>query len=251
MRAKPVPAVPLAGLTVVVTRPTASATGLVRRLRRLGAQVLRLPGSSVRGNAADAALCAAWREAMRGDACVFSSPNAVRYAAALGPWRGVATAIALGPGTAAALRRRGITAVVPARADSEGVLALPAWAQPCGLRVTLVGAAGGRELLRDTLHARGAQVRELHVYRRTPPRLTVRHQRAVLALPCQARVLLTSAEAIGHLQAALPPDAWRVLLRTVAVVGSERLARIARQAGFGQVLRAASAHTDDLLAALR
>jgi uroporphyrinogen-III synthase len=116
-----------------------------------------------------------------------------------------------------------------------------------GRRVALVGAPGGRGVLREQLAARGARLRELHVYRRVPPRLDRRHLDALLQLPASARVLLSSTEALHNLHQRLPSPAWMRLCAATAVVSSERLAAAARAAGFQRIVTAASALSADLL----
>jgi uroporphyrinogen-III synthase len=103
-------------------------------------------------------------------------------------------------------------------------------------------------VLREQLAARGARLRELHVYHRVPPRLDRRHVEALLQLPASARVLLSSAEALHNLQRLLPAPAWARLCAATAVVSSERLAEVARAAGFRRIRVAASAVSADLLA---
>jgi uroporphyrinogen-III synthase len=163
-----------------------------------------------------------------------------------------ATVLAVGQGTARALRRYGIDApLAPSRQDSDGLLEHPALRDLRGRRVALIGAPGGRGVLRDQLAARGAQLRELHVYRRVPPRLDRRHTDALLQLPTSARVLLSSAEALQNLQQLLPPPAWVRLCAATAVVSSERLMAAARAAGFHRIALAASALSADMLDAAR
>ena len=69
-----------------------------------------------------------------------------------------------------------------------------------------------------------------------------------MRLSPDARVLLSSAEALRNLQTILPPPAWTRLCAAVAVASSERLAALARAAGFARVCVAASAGSADLLA---
>ena len=243
---------PLAGRTVVITRPAGTAASLARQVRALGGEPLLLPGLSLRGAEDARAAAGALRAALRDELLVFTSPAAVRFATRLAPLRTRATVLAVGQGTARALRRHGIAALAPERQDSEGLLAHPSLRDLRGRRVALIGAPGGRGLLREQFAARGAQLRELHVYRRTAPRLTRRHLDAVAALPRSARVLLSSAEALDQLRTLLPPSAWSSLCAATAVASSERLAAAARAAGFARVRTAASAWAADLLnAAIR
>ena len=116
-----------------------------------------------------------------------------------------------------------------------------------GRRVALIGAPGGRGLLRERFAALGAMLREVHVYRRSAPRLRRAHVDAAAALPRSARVLLSSAEALDNLRAQLPPPAWARLCAATAIASSDRLAEAARAAGFVRVRVAASALARDLL----
>jgi uroporphyrinogen-III synthase len=142
--------------------------------------------------------------------------------------------------------------LAPPRQDSEGLLDHPALHDLRDRRVALIGAAGGRGLLREQIVARGARLHDLHVYRRVAPRLDRRHVDALLQLPTSARVLLSSAEALQNLRHLLPPPAWARLCAATAVVSSERLAAAAHDTGFSRIALAASALSADLLdAAMR
>ncbi|MGN6329299.1 MAG: uroporphyrinogen-III synthase [Rhodanobacter sp.] len=240
----------LRGRTVVITRPVGNGVSLARKVRAQGGQPLLLPGLALRGVADSAAVRREWLAACEGEVLIFTSPAAVRYAVALAPLRTAARVLAVGQGTARALRRHGVDHVsAPQRQDSEGLLAQAELQALEGRAVALVGAPGGRGMLRTTLLARGAALREVHVYRRVPARLDRRHVDAVRQLPSSARVLLSSAESWRNLACALPPDALRRLCAATAVVSSERLAQIAIAAGFARIEQAASAMADDLLAA--
>jgi uroporphyrinogen-III synthase len=240
---------PLAGCSVVITRPAGTATTLARQVRRLGGVPVLLPGLSLRAAPDKAVALAHWREALQDEVLIFSSPAAVRYALALAPCVTRAEVIAIGKGTARALHRHGIDAQVPAaRQDSEGVLQLPSMQQLAGKPVALITAPGGRGLLQEELVARGASLREVHVYGRGAPRLNRRHLDAVLHLPAAACVLLSSGEAIQHLMVRLPDEARQRLCQATAIVSSDRIAEQARLAGFKQLHVAASANPADLLA---
>lgn len=223
---------------------------MARKIRARGGVPLLLPGLSLRGMAEPIVARAALHKGLAASVLIFSSPAAVRFAAALCPLHTLANVFALGQGTARALFQQGIrTAIVPARHDSEGLLDHPALADLTGRQVALIGAPGGRGLLRETLLARGAHLQELHVYRRVGPRLDRRHIDAVRQLPASARILLSSAEALDNLCRLLPADALVQLRHATAVVSSARLALAARAAGFDHIIEASSALSDDLLRA--
>ena len=240
----PVPR-PLAGASVVVTRPAGDADAFVRRARALGAQTLRLPGTALRALPAPAAprpACDLW---------IFTSPAAVRHAfAGAGLRTDGAPAFAVGAGTRRALARHGVAATAPPeRADSEGLLALPQLADVEGRRIALVGAPGGRGLIAAQLQRRGADVVHLHVYQRVPPHWTHHQLDALGAAPEPLLTLLSSGEALANLAQRLPPPLFARLRRGWLVVSSERLAGLATAAGFADIAVAASAAGRDLFGA--
>jgi uroporphyrinogen-III synthase len=240
----------LRGRHIVITRPSGTGAAFARQVRAAGGVPLSLPGLALRAAEDVVAARRALRDALRADLLVFTSPAAVRHAAGLAPLRTRAAVYAVGAGTTQALRRHGLQAQSPhARQDSEGLLALLPPATLAGRTAALIGAAGGRGLLRERLAVHAATLREVHVYRRVPPRWDRRHLQPLTRLPRDARVLLSSGEALANLQRALPAPLWRRLRAAVAVVSSARLAQAARAAGFARVTIAASARPTDLLAA--
>ena len=234
---------------MISLRPRGQHAALRSAAARHGARVLAL--SPVRIDMRDDAdTRQRLRDALASPIVVFTSPNAVRGARALQPLRarrGQAW-LAVGEGTAAALRRAGIaTPVAPARMDSTGLLELPQLQAVEGRRVGLVTAPGGRNRIAPALGARGAKVLRADVYQRiavAPRADTVARMRALRA----PWLLLSSGEALEQLLAALPADAARHLRRARVVAASPRLAALARRLGFGTVATADSARPRDLLA---
>ncbi|HET7563006.1 MAG TPA: uroporphyrinogen-III synthase [Rhodanobacteraceae bacterium] len=245
------PKLPLAGTRIAITRPVGSGGALARRVRALGGEPLSLPGVRLRAAGDADTARASLRTALACDIVIFSSPAAVRFAAALASLRTRARVLAPGRGTAHALRRAGLAGVItPEREDSEGLLALPQLHDVRGRHIGIIGAAGGRGLLQHELVARGGSVTIAHVYERAPARLDRRHANTLLRAPRKPLfVWLTSAQALDNILAALPTDARRHMLAGTAVASSERLVDAAHRAGFQRVLRAASVQAGDLLAA--
>lgn len=189
--------------------------------------------------------------ALAADIVLFTSPNAVRAAAALRALKARRGQdwLAVGAGTRGALARAGIDAGAPARMDSEGLLGLPALASVRGKQVGLVTAPGGRGVIAPTLEARGARVVRANVYARETVALTARQRQALqAALQAPARVLLalSSGEA---LQALLAQVTTPSLHKVAVVAASERLAEAARAAGFRRVAVATDARPASLLRA--
>jgi uroporphyrinogen-III synthase len=103
------------------------------------------------------------------DRIVFLSEHAVRFGVGALPPDTLAGAdvLAVGARTAVVLADRGIAAVAPRQATSEGLLELPRLQRLEGERILLVAGVGGRTLLAGTLSSRGARVVRFECYRRT------------------------------------------------------------------------------------
>jgi uroporphyrinogen III methyltransferase/synthase len=151
---------PLHGRTVAVTRARAQASALAARLRGLGAEVVEAPAIRIET-----------REVERPDlspydlVCVTSPNGAERLLDVLRDARDLAgiTVAAIGPGTARALRARGVEPdVVPERAVAEGLV--EALRDVPVRRALIARAAEGRDVLPDALRERGAEVDLLALY---------------------------------------------------------------------------------------
>ncbi len=152
---------PLRGVSVAVTRARAQASELAARLRALGAAVVEAPAIRIEP------LEVVVPPLDEFDLICFTSPNGVdqlmrrvRDARALaGP-----TIAAIGPGTARALRERGIEAdVVPERSIAESLV--EALAQVPVKNALVARAQEARDVLPDALRERGAEVTVLALYR--------------------------------------------------------------------------------------
>jgi uroporphyrinogen III methyltransferase / synthase len=161
---------PLSGLSVAVTRARAQSSGLARRLRALGADVVQAPVIRVRQltDTPQPAL-----DPSPYDLICVTSPNGVpglleRLDDGTHP-RGDARSLAkariaaIGAATARALAERGIVAdVVPERAVAESLV--EALAELPVKRALIARAREARDVLPDALRARGAEVEVLELY---------------------------------------------------------------------------------------
>jgi uroporphyrinogen-III synthase len=243
---------PLAGVSVIVTRPAASAGALRRRIRALGGEPVGLPGSVLRAAPDRAAVRAALMAARDADVAIFVSPAAVKFAFAASPglrFSRTARVCAVGAATARALARLGARNVAwpRARQDSEGLLALPELDDLRGRRVAVIGAPGGRELLAQTLLARRARLTRVEVYRREAPHYSARQLAVLEQAPGPWLLLVSSADALANLRAALPLHLFARLASGDIVVSSERLAKLAHASLFANVHVAAGPAPADLL----
>lgn len=240
------------GWYVISLRPQGGHAALRRAAAAQGARLIAL---------------SPWRVAARGDdgtrqalalalsapRILFTSPSAVRAAAALRPLMRESGRIwiAVGGGTAAALRKAGIDQVdFPSRMDSEGLLALPSLQALAGTRVGLVTAPEGRETLLPALRQRGAEVLRADVYAREPIALSARALRKLRMLDAPAALALSSGGALKQLLDSAPAD-LRLQLRSQPVVAaSARLQQLARDAGFAEVELAEGPLPGQLIAAM-
>ncbi|MEZ5460285.1 uroporphyrinogen-III synthase [Dokdonella sp.] len=243
----------LAGASVIVTRPAATAAGLVRGARSRGAHVVRLPGMRLCAIDDTAAAKRNLVAARGADTWIFTSPTAVLFGLSLlgsDPLPSSLRVCAVGAGTARALARNGIAAIAPAHLhNSEGLLAEPVLANISGQRIALIEAPGGRDLLAPALRERGALVESIAVYQRKPPNLSERYLNALRNAERPWITLLSSAQALTNLLAALPAELAMRWRREAVVVSSQRLAEQTREHGFSDVHEAESALPKDLLAA--
>ena len=226
---------------LVSLRPQGEHGALRRAAARHGGAVLALSPWRLQPRR-DGASRDALAAALQAPVLVFTSPAAVRAAGSLVPLapRAGQHWLAVGAGTAAALRRSGIAGVLaPSRMDSEGMLALPALAS--ATRVGLVTAPEGRGLLAASLAARGTVVDRADVYDRVPVPLADAALARLAALEgTPACMALSSEQALRLVLARLPADAARVLRAAGVAAASERLAALATGLGWTRVVQAAS-----------
>lgn len=241
---------PLAGLGVLVTRPDPQAEPLARRLESLGARVYRLPAIEIRAREGGrAAMRAALGPVDRWDWLVFVSANAVRHGAFLLEAARLPRLAAVGPATASALELAGhrVALVPTAGFDTEALLASPEFRAVAGQRVLIVRGDGGRELLADTLRARGAEVAFAEVYERgcaTPVSGAVAAVEEAWSRGGIDVVTATSAELLRCLIEILGIDGRLRLRTTPLLAGGARIAEAAAAMGHEGV-RIVAAAADD------
>ena len=230
---------PLEGRGIVVTRPAAQAPGLVALIERAGGRALLFPAIEIQ-DLHERPL----PPLERFDLAVFISPTAVESAfRRVRDWPQGLRYAALGRGTARELARRGIVEVlVPERgADSEALLALAPMREVKGQRIAIFRGEGGRELLGETLAARGARVEYLECYRRVLPRADTGPLLAAWAEGAIDAVIVSSAQGLQNLLALLGDAGRPRLLATPLFVPHERVAEQARAQGAREVVVAGPA----------
>jgi uroporphyrinogen-III synthase len=245
---------PLAGVTVVVTRPRAQSAPFAALVTDAGGTPLLLPALEIEPIELDAASRA--RLAPDGyDWTIYTSANAVLHSMRQLPRPTHSRIAAIGQATARALEEQGLIvhAVPPSASESEGLLALDAFAQPDRLRILIVKGEGGRRLLREEFTRRGAAVETADVYRRVHARADAAILEELGQAIAGGRVVVaaTSAETLDALLAMVPESRVPRLREATLLVPGERIAAAARDRRWrGPLVVATSAEDATMAAAL-
>lgn len=164
----------LAGAGILVTRPAEQSVRLVQLIRDAGGEPILFPALEIQP-LAETAIASALKRLSQFDLVIFISPNAARVAMpnilGHGGLPAQARVAAVGPGTAAELKKSGVRNIISPQAgfDSEALIGELSTLRLGGSRVLIVRGQGGRELLGETLRSRGAVVEYLECYRRVKP----------------------------------------------------------------------------------
>lgn len=229
---------PLVGLNIAVTRPRAQAVQLAQRIERAGGRVILFPLLEIGPPADPQSLREMVARLHEFHLAVFISPNAVQYGMEAIRAGGALPArlkiAAVGQGSASALRDLGAGEIIApqGRSDSEALLALPELQNVNGWNVAIFRGDGGRELLGDTLKARGATVEYAACYRRAKPQ---QDAGALLAADPHA-IIVTSSEALGYLWDMLDGAAKRRIASVPLFVPHARIAEAAQRLGWREAV---------------
>lgn len=248
---------PLTGISVLVTRPEHQAAPLCEMIEEAGGKAVRFPVLEIAEPQDLVSVKAQIDRLEEFDIAIFISPNAVQRAVNLVRSRrefpaGLQIA-AVGRASAKALLKMGLEADIfpSSRFNSEALLELPELQQVNGKRIVIFRGEGGREVLAETLKARGAQVEYAEVYRRVKPGGDVSHLMRAWARGDIDVVTVTSNEGLSNLYDMVGQLGRRWLLTTPLIVVSERAVEAAQQLGFQQVLLAEQPSDEAILSALQ
>lgn len=236
----------LAGRGVVITRPAGEAQRLAALVGEAGGEPLLYPAIEILDAPDPCALDAVIDRLDEFDLAIFISPSAVDKAMTrISVRRTVPVTLrcaAIGPGGVRALHRFGVTEVLAPehRYDSESLLASSYMQSVRGLRIVIFRGDGGRELLGETLTARGARVEYAVCYRRGKPQTDVTPLLAAWARDTIAAVIVTSSEGLRNFFERIGAKGQAGLKQTLIVVPHARIAAAARELGMTRVVESAS-----------
>lgn len=225
-----------AAVALVLTRPAAQAAEWAQQLQRLGVPTRLRP--LIETQALPEAQATARAQAAQADWVFFTSSAAVDalFGGDDWAWPAQATALCVGPGTAAALRAAGVTRLLCPPDDAPQFDSETLWPllrprlQPCA-RVLWLRGDGGRDWLIEQLREAGAAVDPLAVYTRRAPELDAAARTELQAWLGQPLLwLFSSGEAVGHLQALARVDWPRLRALATHPRIAERLAALGCEA---------------------
>ena len=232
----------LAGRSIVVTRPREQSTEVANLIKLAGGRAILFPTLEIADAGNRRTLNALIDRLEQFDYAIFISPTAVSRAMNLirarrqfPPSLRIA---AIGNGSARALRQFSIEDVLMPEGlfDSEGLLGLHEFEHVRGKSIVIFRGEGGRELLGDTLAARGATIEYAECYRRVRPSNDSQPLLKAWAHGEIHAIMVTSGEALRNLFAMVGTLGRPWLLKTPLFVPHERIAAAARDLGIARVV---------------
>ncbi|MBU3735820.1 MAG: uroporphyrinogen-III synthase, partial [Methylobacterium sp.] len=196
----------LAGRGIVITRPLEQAGALAELIRQQHGRPILFPLLAIQPLDDYSAFDRVLDQLPHTDWAIFISTNAVEHGLPRLQQRYPNLPerlrfAGIGPTTAARLADFGIRQVLipQERYDSEHLLALPEMQQVQGLRILLFRGTGGREVLADSLRARGAEVIPAECYRRSNPQQEAGELAGLWQNQHLHACVITSSEALRNL----------------------------------------------------
>jgi uroporphyrinogen-III synthase len=247
---------PLAGLTVLVTRPAGQAEGLCALIESAGGRALRLPLLEILPVEDNRPATELLNRRDYWDWLIFVSANAARFALTVSGWNARPSSrtriAAVGEATAKALANAGVRVdLIPKpQSNSESLLASPELAHVAGQQILIVRGQGGREHLADGLTQRGATTAYAELYRRADPPPDAPARLAQWREDGIGAAVATSGEALAHLMELLGEAGAEFAYRTPLAVFGTRIAGLARERGWHRVAVADQANDHGLVQAL-
>lgn len=245
-------------MSILVTRPAPEGQQLVERLRLTGRQAWHLPLIEFLPGRQLSEFCSSLATLTPDDRIIAVSARALTYVgpflqAADTSWPTEVHYFAIGKNSALALHHYCQQRVeFPENSISEALLDLPLLENVAGKNCVILRGNTGREHLGETLQSRGANVTYFECYQR----VAINYHGAEQAFRWRQKgistIIVTSGEMLNLLYELIPAlDRNEWLLHCRLVVVSKRLATLATDFGWRDIIVADGADNDALLRALR
>ena len=245
----------LRGHGVLVTRPVHQAQAFIQLLQSAGAHTISFPSIEILPVTESDALYKAADPANDYRIIIFISANAVDNGVKWLQNTEIslknAKIAAIGNSTKIALEKKGLTVdISPQQAfNSEALLQLDDFdaSQIRNQCILIIKGEGGRELLQDTLTAKGARVVLAEVYKRKIPDADIQPLLENWSQNQIQWVTVTSNETLKNLYYMLNEQGQEWLRNSRLIVPSERCQQLAQQLGVKQILLAQAATDQAML----
>lgn len=223
----------LSGTRVLVTRPAEQSKELIEAIGAAGGRAFHLPVIEI-VERNEATVLSELASLPTPDIVIYVSRNAVIYGAKAvsTPTANSAAIAAIGPATRNALEEAGYAVTIfPDKGfDSEHLLEHASLLEVAGRNILIVRGTSGRELLADTLQARGATVNYLAVYDRSTAKPDSKTLSELASLWSRGNinvVIAMSVDSLTGLLEILPADCLALLKKTLLVTPSQRVIQAA------------------------
>ena len=225
----------LAGIGIAITRPIDQAKKLSALIEQAGATPILFPLIEITPLQDYSQFKSVISEIESYDWAIFISSNAVQNGMPHLVKIGIPNQLkfaAIGPVTASELQSFGVKDVLTPvnKFDSESLLALPEMQAANGKKIMIVRGVGGRDVLAETLRARGAQVTFAECYQRENPQSNCDLLAQLYAEKKLHGIVVTSSEAMRHLLDLAKNADW--LKNVTLFVNHARIAELPTQLGF-------------------
>ena len=253
---------PLTGIGIAITRPIDQAKKLSALISEAGGTPILFPLIEITPLADYSQFQAVISDIKDYDWAIFISSNAVQNGMPRLVKVGTPASLkfaAIGPVTASELQSFGVKDVLTplshvqdgdeskVRFDSESLLTLPEMTNVAGKKILIVRGVGGRDVLAETLKARGAQVTFAECYQRINPQTNCNLLAQLWAEKKLHGIVVTSSEAMRHLLDLAGDAEW---LRNITLfVNHTRIAELPLQFGL-KVLVAVAPGDETMLKAI-
>ena len=235
---------PLIGIGIAITRPIDQAKKLSALIYEAGGTPILFPLIEITPLNDYSQFEAIIRQITDYDWAIFISSNAVQNGMPRLIKYGIPHTLkfsAIGPVTASELQSFGVKDVLTpfshvqdgdeskVRFDSESLLALPEVTNVFSKKILIVRGVGGRDVLAETLKARGAQVTFAECYQRINPQTNCDLLAQLWADKKLHGIVVTSSEAMRHLLDLAGDAEW--LQNIILFVNHARIAELPLQMG--------------------
>jgi uroporphyrinogen-III synthase len=204
---------PLANIGVAITRPLHQSQTLTALIENAGGHVISYPLLEIIPWQDNPECYAAIQHLENIHWAIFISSNAVLHGMPIISKHSIPPLLkfaAIGPSTAQALNKFGVKDVLTPenQYDSESLLSMPELQQVQGSNILIVRGKGGRELLREALIKRGANVTYAECYQRINPQIDCEVLDKAWAQNRFQAIIVSSTEAMRHLIALAKNKPW-------------------------------------------